>query len=67
MKYGEQCLSHMIVDRIFDAAPRPFGLPETAGGDDDDDDNTNSTANTNTNSNTKNMTMTTMMMMSLGS
>jgi serine/threonine-protein phosphatase 2A regulatory subunit B'' len=28
MKYGEQCLSHMIVDRIFDAAPRPFGLPE---------------------------------------
>jgi len=28
MKYGEQCLSHMIVDRIFEAAPRPFGLPE---------------------------------------
>jgi len=24
LKYGDQCLSHMIVDRIFDAAPRPF-------------------------------------------
>jgi serine/threonine-protein phosphatase 2A regulatory subunit B'' len=24
LKYGEHCLSHMIVDRIFDAAPRPF-------------------------------------------
>jgi len=23
-KYGDQCLSHMIVDRIFDAAPKPF-------------------------------------------
>ncbi len=53
MKYGEQCLSHMIVDRIFDAAPRPFGLPDIAGGDDDDDDNTNANTNTNTNS-TKN-------------
>jgi serine/threonine-protein phosphatase 2A regulatory subunit B'' len=28
MKYGDQCLSHMIVDRIFEAAPRPFGLPQ---------------------------------------
>ena len=24
LKYGDQSLSHMIVDRIFDAAPRPF-------------------------------------------
>mmetsp|Transcript_21734 Transcript_21734/g.46967 ORF Transcript_21734/g.46967 Transcript_21734/m.46967 type:complete len:788 (-) Transcript_21734:43-2406(-) len=24
LKYGDHCLSHMIVDRIFDAAPRPF-------------------------------------------
>ncbi|KAL9183981.1 hypothetical protein ACHAXT_002067 [Thalassiosira profunda] len=24
LKYGEHSLSHMIVDRIFDAAPRPF-------------------------------------------
>mmetsp|Transcript_12791 Transcript_12791/g.24008 ORF Transcript_12791/g.24008 Transcript_12791/m.24008 type:complete len:638 (+) Transcript_12791:204-2117(+) len=28
MKYGDQCLSHLIVERIFEAAPRPFGLPE---------------------------------------
>lgn len=28
LKYGDQCLSHMIVDRIFEAAPRPFGLSE---------------------------------------
>lgn len=28
MKYGDQCLSNMIVDRIFEAAPRPFGLPQ---------------------------------------
>ncbi len=25
LKYSEHCLSHLIVDRIFDAAPRPFG------------------------------------------
>ena len=25
LKYGDHSLSHMIVDRIFDAAPRPFG------------------------------------------
>ena len=30
LKYGEHSLSHMIVDRIFDAAPRPF----EEGGDD---------------------------------
>ena len=24
LKYGEHSLSHMVVDRIFDAAPRPF-------------------------------------------
>lgn len=24
LKYGDHALSHMIVDRIFDAAPRPF-------------------------------------------
>jgi transketolase N-terminal domain/subunit len=24
LKYGEHSLSHMIVDRVFDAAPRPF-------------------------------------------
>ena len=24
LKYGDHCLSHMIVDRIFSAAPRPF-------------------------------------------
>lgn len=28
MKYADQSLSHMIVDRIFDAAPRPFGIVE---------------------------------------
>jgi serine/threonine-protein phosphatase 2A regulatory subunit B'' len=28
LKYGEHSLSHMIVDRIFEAAPRPFG-PES--------------------------------------
>ncbi len=28
LKYADQSLSHMIVDRIFDAAPRPFGLLE---------------------------------------
>uniref|UniRef100_A0A7S1D7L1 EF-hand domain-containing protein n=1 Tax=Cyclophora tenuis TaxID=216820 RepID=A0A7S1D7L1_CYCTE len=28
LKYGDHSLSHMIVDRIFDAAPRPFGKPE---------------------------------------
>jgi len=26
LKYGEHSLSHLIVDRIFDAAPRPFGV-----------------------------------------
>lgn len=26
LKYGEHSLSHMIVDRIFEAAPRPFGM-----------------------------------------
>lgn len=34
LKYGDHSLSHMIVDRIFDAAPRPFGdasLAATAG------------------------------------
>lgn len=25
LKYGDHALSHMIVDRIFEAAPRPFG------------------------------------------
>lgn len=25
LKYGDHSLSHMIVDRVFDAAPRPFG------------------------------------------
>jgi hypothetical protein len=24
LKYGDHSLSHMVVDRIFDAAPRPF-------------------------------------------
>ena len=24
LKYGDHSLSHMIVDRIFDSAPRPF-------------------------------------------
>ncbi len=24
LKYGDHCLSHMIVDRVFSAAPRPF-------------------------------------------
>jgi len=28
LKYGDHSLSHMIVDRIFDAAPRPFGKSE---------------------------------------
>jgi serine/threonine-protein phosphatase 2A regulatory subunit B'' len=28
LKYGDHSLSHMIVDRIFDAAPRPFGKTE---------------------------------------
>jgi serine/threonine-protein phosphatase 2A regulatory subunit B'' len=27
LKYGDHSLSHMIVDRIFDAAPRPFEHP----------------------------------------
>ena len=27
LKYGDHSLSHMIVDRIFDAAPRPFDTP----------------------------------------
>ncbi len=27
LKYGDHSLSHMIVDRIFDAAPRPFNPP----------------------------------------
>lgn len=27
LKYGDHSLSHMIVDRIFDAAPRPFEQP----------------------------------------
>lgn len=37
LKYADQSLSHMIVDRIFDAAPRPFGVveDEKEGGDDD--------------------------------
>jgi len=30
LKYGDHSLSHMIVDRIFDAAPRPFEQPSTA-------------------------------------
>ncbi len=41
LKYADQSLSHMIVDRIFDAAPRPFGLVEDekdGGGDDDGGD-----------------------------
>lgn len=37
LKYGEQSLSHMIVDRIFDAAPRPFGLPVVTGEEEKDD------------------------------
>ena len=37
-KYNEQCLSHMIVDRIFDAAPRPFGVPSLDDNDDDDEE-----------------------------
>lgn len=28
LKYGDHSLSHMIVDRIFDAAPRPFNPPK---------------------------------------
>ncbi|KAL7537293.1 hypothetical protein ACHAWF_005722, partial [Thalassiosira exigua] len=32
LKYGEHSLSHMIVDRIFDAAPRPYeGTDNVAG------------------------------------
>jgi len=37
LKYGEQCLSHMIVDRIFDASPRPFGYSKDLDGEGDDD------------------------------
>lgn len=29
LKYGDHSLSHMIVDRIFDAAPRPFEQEKT--------------------------------------
>lgn len=29
LKYGDHSLSHMIVDRIFDAAPRPFEQPSS--------------------------------------
>lgn len=39
LKYGEQCLSHMIVDRIFDAAPRPFGVPNEDDIEDKEDGN----------------------------
>ena len=30
LKYGEHSLSHIIVDRIFDAAPRPFESEDSA-------------------------------------
>jgi serine/threonine-protein phosphatase 2A regulatory subunit B'' len=49
LKYADQSLSHMIVDRIFDSAPRPFGIIEDDkdgnskedddGGDDNDKNN----------------------------
>jgi serine/threonine-protein phosphatase 2A regulatory subunit B'' len=32
LKYGDHSLSHMIVDRIFEAAPRPFGNGKGKGG-----------------------------------
>jgi serine/threonine-protein phosphatase 2A regulatory subunit B'' len=35
LKYGEHSLSHMIVDRIFDAAPRPFEGSDPATVDED--------------------------------
>jgi len=33
LKYGDHSLSHMIVDRIFDAAPRPFECDSVAAED----------------------------------
>ena len=43
LKYADQSLSHMIVDRIFDAAPRPFGLVEDEkDGNGNDGDNADS-------------------------
>jgi len=39
LKYADQSLSHMIVDRIFDAAPRPFGIVEGENDENDDTDN----------------------------
>jgi serine/threonine-protein phosphatase 2A regulatory subunit B'' len=36
LKYGDHSLSHMIVDRIFDAAPRPFEHPSALDMDDQD-------------------------------
>jgi len=42
LKYGEHSLSHMIVDRIFDAAPRPFeGSDNDSGGSGEEDDEGN--------------------------
>eukprot|EP00520_Triparma_pacifica_P000967 CAMPEP_0118656294 /NCGR_PEP_ID=MMETSP0785-20121206/13417_1 /TAXON_ID=91992 /ORGANISM="Bolidomonas pacifica, Strain CCMP 1866" /LENGTH=555 /DNA_ID=CAMNT_0006549153 /DNA_START=261 /DNA_END=1925 /DNA_ORIENTATION=+ len=32
LKYGDHSLSHMIVDRIFESAPRPFGNGKGKGG-----------------------------------
>mmetsp|Transcript_1783 Transcript_1783/g.1998 ORF Transcript_1783/g.1998 Transcript_1783/m.1998 type:complete len:670 (-) Transcript_1783:236-2245(-) len=56
LKYADQSLSHMIADRIFDAAPRPFGLQEEEK-DNDRDSPTNDSADgsdSSKNSKTKN-------------
>lgn len=35
LKYGDHSLSHLIVDRIFEAADRPFGLPSNTSNEGD--------------------------------
>ena len=49
LKYGDHSLSHLIVDRIFEAADRPFGLPSSTSNatTNDQDNNDNATTTTN--------------------
>lgn len=53
MKYGEHSLSHLIVDRIFDAAPRPFDVSTVESNSVGGADNNNNEGGSTTNSNSR--------------
>lgn len=57
LKYGDHSLSHMIVDRIFDAAPRPFFTNENNNANSSSGGTNNDSGDTNNNNNQGNKSL----------